>query len=122
MKALAALLALLPLLAAAAGNPAAGRQLFASCASCHAAGPAARHGFGPHLNRLAGRTAGSLAGYAYSPALKASGLVWDTATLTAYLRDPGALVPGTKMRYFGLGINEKKVVDLLAYLAAQDGR
>ncbi|MFN3304318.1 MAG: c-type cytochrome [Roseateles sp.] len=122
MKALAALLALAPLLAAAAGNPAAGRQLFASCANCHAVGPGARHGFGPHLNGLMGRKAGSLAGYAYSPALKASGLVWDTATLTAYLRDPGGLVPGTKMRYFGLGINERKVADLLAYLAAQDAR
>lgn len=122
MKALAALLALVPLLSAAAGDVAAGRQLFASCANCHAVGPGARHGFGPHLNGLAGRKAGSLAGYAYSPAMKASGLVWTPATLTAYLRDPGGLVPGTKMRYWGLGINEKKVVDLLAYLAAQEQR
>lgn len=122
MKALAALLALVPLLSAAAGDVAAGRHLFASCANCHAVGPGARHGFGPHLNGLAGRKAGSLAGYAYSPAMKASGLVWTPATLTAYLRDPGGLVPGTKMRYWGLGINEKKVVDLLAYLAAQEQR
>lgn len=122
MKALAALLALAPLLAAATGDTAAGRKLFASCANCHAVGPGARHGFGPHLNDLAGRKAGSLAGYAYSPALKASGLVWTPATLTAYLRDPGTLVPGTKMRYWGLGINERKVADLLAYLAAQDAR
>ncbi|MFN3862432.1 MAG: c-type cytochrome [Roseateles sp.] len=122
MKALAALLALMPLLAAAAGDAATGRQLFASCANCHAVGPGARHGFGPHLNGLMGRKAASLAGYAYSPALKASGLVWTPATLTTFLRDPGALVPGTKMRYFGLGINETKVADLLAYLAAQEQR
>lgn len=106
----------------AAGDVAAGRKLFASCADCHAVGPSARHGFGPHLNALAGRRAGSLAGYAYSPAMKAAGLVWNQATLTAYLRDPGAVVPGTKMRYWGLGIDEGKVADLLAYLAAAQAR
>lgn len=120
MKALAAALLLVPLLAGAAGDPAAGRRLFASCANCHAVGPSARHGFGPQLNGLVGRKAGSLAGFAYSPGMKASGLVWSEATLTAYLRDPGGTVPGTKMRYWGIGINERKVADLLAYLAAQE--
>lgn len=108
--------------AGGAGDVAAGRKLFASCANCHAVGPSARHGFGPHLNALAGRQAGSLAGYAYSPAMKASGLVWNEATLTAFLRDPAAVVPGTKMRYWGLGIDERKVADLLAYLAAAQTR
>jgi cytochrome c len=120
MKALALLAALAPLVAQAGGDPVAGRKLFASCANCHAVGPSARHGFGPHLNALVGRKAGSLPGYAYSPGMKASGLVWNQATLTAYLRDPGGVVPGTKMRYWGVGINEQKVADLLAYLAAQE--
>ncbi len=117
MKALALLAVLAPLTAQAGGDPVAGRKLFASCANCHAVGPSARHGFGPHLNALVGRKAGSLPGYAYSPGMKASGLVWNQATLTAYLRDPGGVVPGTKMRYWGVGINEQKVADLLAYLA-----
>ena len=121
MRALA-LVALLcvPALAQAGGDALAGRKLFASCANCHAVGPGARHGFGPHLNGLVGRKAGSLSGYAYSPAMKASGLVWSEATLTAFLRAPGDVVPGTKMRYWGLGINDKKVADLLAYLAAAE--
>ncbi|MFX7894976.1 cytochrome c family protein, partial [Acinetobacter baumannii] len=76
-----------------------------------------RHGFGPQLNGLLGRKAGSLPGYAYSPAMKASGLVWTEATLTAFLRDPNAVVPGTKMRYWGLGIDEQTVAGLLAYFA-----
>lgn len=120
MKALTGLVLLAPLLAQAAGDPVAGRKFFNSCANCHAVGPAARNGFGPHLNGLAGRKAGSLPGYAYSAGMKASGLVWNEATLTAYLRAPGDVVPGTKMRYWGLGIDEKKVADLLAYLATQD--
>ena len=110
---------LMPLLTQAAGDPAAGRRLFASCANCHAVGPSARHGFGPHLNGLAGRKAGSLEGFAYSKGMKASGLVWNEATLTAFLRAPDDVVPGTKMRYWGVGINEQRVADLLAYLASQ---
>lgn len=113
------LLLLLPWCAQAAPDLAAGRKLFASCANCHAVGPSARHGFGPQLNGLVGRQAGSLAGYAYSPAMKASGLVWREATLTAFLRDPSGVVPGTKMRYWGVGIDDKKVGDLLAFIASQ---
>lgn len=122
MRPLALLLLLAPMWAQAAGDPVAGRKLFASCANCHAVGPAARHGFGPHLNALAGRKAGSVAGYGYSAAMKASGLVWNEATLTAFLRAPGDVVPGTKMRYWGVGVDEKKVRDLVAYLATQEGR
>lgn len=122
MKPLVWLLALAPLAAQAGGDPVAGRKLFATCANCHAVGSGARSPFGPHLNGLMGRKAGSVPGYSYSPAMKASGLVWNEATLTAFLRAPGDVVPGTKMRYWGVGINEQKVRDLLAYLATQEGR
>ena len=44
-----------------------------------------------------GRKAGSLPGFAYSPALKGSGMVWDARTLDAYLASPTAQVPGTRM-------------------------
>ena len=76
-----------PAVAVAAGDVAAGRKVFASCADCHAVGPAARHGFGPHLNALLGSKAGASPGFAYSTGMKASGLAWDEATLTAFLRD-----------------------------------
>ena len=106
-----------PLLATAEGDPAAGRKAFAACINCHQAGPSARHAFGPQLNGLAGRKAGTQPGYAYSPAMKASGLVWNEATLAAYLRDPNALVPGTKMRFWGMGLTERQVADLLAFVS-----
>jgi cytochrome c len=115
LLAAAALMAAAP--AAAGGDAVAGRKAFAACVHCHQAGPSARHAFGPLLNNLAGRKAGTLAGYRYSPALKASGLVWTEATLAAYLRDPAALVPGTKMRFWGGRVSERKAADLLAYLA-----
>lgn len=47
--------------------------------------------------------------------MKNSGIVWSDKTLTAFLKDPGEVVPGTKMRFFGIG-NEQQIADLLAYL------
>ena len=38
-----------------------------------------------------------MAGFAYSPALKASTLVWTTANLDQFLADPAKTVPGTAM-------------------------
>jgi cytochrome c len=93
----------------------AGERVFAQCRGCHQVGPTARTGIGPHLNGVVGRQAGSVGGYAYSPALKNSGLTWDEATFTEFTRDPRAKVPGTKMVYAGLK-DEQRVRDLLAYL------
>ena len=54
--------------------------------------------------------------YAYSSALKKSGLIWTEASLTKYLANPAGAVPGTKMMNPGL----TKPADrdaILAYLA-----
>jgi cytochrome c len=99
-----------------AGDPVAGKAAFAACMSCHAVGPAARSGFGPQLNGVFGRQAGSLPGYSYSPAMKNARIVWNQATLAAFIDEPGAVVPGTKMRFYSLGFSERKIADLLAYL------
>ncbi|WP_353846848.1 c-type cytochrome [Pandoraea sp. CB10b_02] len=102
--------------ARAAGDIEAGKALFASrCASCHSVGPMAASGFGPQLNGLAKRRAASLSDYEYSKAMKQSGIVWDDKTLAAFIANPGKTVPGTKMRFWGIG-NERKVADLIAYL------
>ena len=96
-----------------------GQRLFnARCSSCHAVGPSASNGFGPHLNGLFGRRAGSGPSYAYSPAMKRSPIVWSDKSLAAFLDDPGDVVPGTKMRFWGMS-NEKQVADLLAWLRSQ---
>ena len=75
---------------------------FAQCAACHAVAKGAPHGLGPNLWGVAGTKAGELAGYEFSPGLKASGLVWDEATLDKWLENPRALVPGTKMSFGGI--------------------
>jgi cytochrome c len=101
---------------AAAADLANGQRLFSSrCASCHAVGPSARAGFGPQLNAVIGRRAGSTPDFRYSPAMVNSGIVWNDKTLTAFIDSPGDLVPGTKMRFWGMS-DTKQVGDLLAYL------
>ena len=100
--------------AAPAADPKAGAATFRVCASCHQVGPNARGAFGPHLNGLWGRKAGSTQ-YAYSAAMKKSAVVWNDKTLAAFLRDPDDVVPGTKMRLWGFS-DERKIANLLAYL------
>ena len=63
---------------------------------------------------MVGRAAGSLPDYAYSPALKASGLVWSTDNLDRWLTNPQALVPGTKM--FFLVKNAQDRADVIEFL------
>ncbi|AGW94889.1 MULTISPECIES: c-type cytochrome [Cupriavidus] len=94
----------------------AGKALFAArCASCHHVGRNARAGFGPHLNGIFGRQAGGTSDFQYSDAMRASKVVWSRDTLDAFVRSPGKVVPGTRMRFWGIG-NDKQIEDLLAYL------
>jgi cytochrome c len=96
-------------------DAAAGARVFKQCASCHQVGPNARAGFGPQLNGLFGRRAGSTPDYAYSAAMKASHIVWDERSLAAYLRDPDKAVPGTRMRFWGIS-DKNEMRALLSYL------
>jgi cytochrome c len=69
---------------------------FAVCASCHD-GRA-----GPPLAGVYGAKAGHRGTFAYSQALRDSGLTWDDATLDKWIANPRALVPGTRMYFAGL--------------------
>jgi len=107
---------LLSPLTQAAGDPEAGAKIFPRlCGGCHQVGESARPGFGPQLNGIIGRAAGTSANYVYSDAMKNSGLTWDHQTLIAYLKDPKGVVPGTRMIFWGLS-DEEKLNNLLAYL------
>ncbi len=93
-----------------------GQEVFARCVACHAADrPLTK--VGPHLVGVFGRTAGSLDGFPYSDALMASGLVWDDATLAAFLHNPRELVPGNRMAFVGLR-DDADIDAVIAYLRA----
>lgn len=100
--------------AAAAGDAANGAKLFAQCKICHSVEPG-KNGLGPTLHGIVGSKAAEVAGFNFSPAMKASGLTWTDATLNDYLIAPMKKVPGTKMAFAGVA-NEKNRADIIAYL------
>jgi len=104
---------------ASAQDAAAGEKVFAVCKACHQVGDNAKNAVGPVLNGLFGRSAGTVEGYNYSDANKKSGITWDEATFSEYIKDPKAKVPGTKMAFAGIK-DEQKIKDLMAYLHAFD--
>jgi len=108
-----------PAATTAAAAPAAGAApaAFAQCAACHST-EAGKTLVGPSLAGVAGRKAGSVAGFAYSDGLKAAGLTWDDATLDKWLTAPAKLVPGTKMPFAGIpdAATRQSVIDYLKTL------
>ena len=93
-----------------------GAKVFKKCMACHAIDE--KNKIGPSLKGIVGRKAASVEGFKYSDAMLAKGaegVIWDEATLAAYLPDPKAWVPGTKMVFPGLKKPEE-VTDLIAFL------
>jgi|SRR5579859_2558292 len=90
---------------------------FAVCTSCHEIKPGGVS-LGPTLFGVAGRKAGAVADYDYSPALKAWGMSWTPENLTAFILDPAKTVPGNKMDYSGASdaATAKAIADYLATL------
>lgn len=115
--------------AAVAQDAAKGQSAFNVCKACHALD---HNVVGPQLGGLMGRKAGSVAGFEYSPLMKAAGdagLVWNEAELVDYLKNPTqylqAYVKGkgkeasgsSKMMFAMSSENQRK--NLAAYLKGQ---
>lgn len=74
-----------------------GEALFRQrCQSCHSVTPGRNTPLGPSLIGVVGRKAAATP-FNYSPALKASGLTWNRATMDRFLAAPSRTVPGTRM-------------------------
>lgn len=108
--------------ATAAGDAEAGARLFTkTCGGCHSIGDGARGGFGPQLNGIIGRPAGTTTDYLYSDAMKNSGIVWTREKLAAYIEAPKKVVSGTRMIFWGIS-DKEKIDNLLAYMATFQGQ
>jgi cytochrome c len=95
-----------------AGDVAHGRVIYQICMGCHSVD---EDDVGPRHRGVVGRLAGTVPGYAYSPALKSSHIVWNRDTLDRWLANPQALVPGAKMFFAMPGAQDR--ADVIAYLA-----
>ena len=98
--------------ATAAADAARGQTLYKTmCVACHSID---YNGVGPAHKGLIGKKAGSRADYTYSPAVKASGIVWADKTLDKWLANPEKLIPGQKMGFMVPAAKDR--ADLIAYL------
>jgi len=110
--------------AAAAGAPyasadlARGEVLSYACRACHGLGAGEESPIGPSLSGVFGRRAASVAGFEYSPALRASEIVWTPEALDAWLAQPADFLPGNNMAFTGFHSADDRR-DLIAYLLAQ---
>ena len=96
----------------------AGAKVFRKCKACHKLGDGAKNGTGPILTGIVGKAAGSVDGFKYSKALRTmaeDGLVWDEASLKAFLAKPKKFMKGTKMSFAGLK-KDKDFAAIIAYL------
>lgn len=87
----------------AQADVAAGARFFErKCSQCHDGEKTGGHAKGPFLWNLFGRQAASIAGFAFSDAMKRSGIVWGYATLDHYLADTERAIPGKAMNFVGI--------------------
>jgi cytochrome c len=97
-------------------DAASGQAVFqAQCSVCHSAAQG-QNMTGPSLFGVVGRRAGTVAGFDYSAANKASAMTWTVATLDLYLTSPTDTVPHNAMIFGGLKDAQRRA-DLIAYLA-----
>ena len=95
-----------------AGDAEHGQALYqARCSACHSI---EYNGAGPAHKGLVGRKAGSAPGFAYSQALRDSAVVWNEDTLSKWLANPEAFIPGQRM--FVQTPEAADRADLIAYL------
>ena len=92
-----------------------GRKLFNECAVCHTVKEGEGNRVGPNLFGIAGSPAGAVEGFAYSKAMKESGVVWTDETLDGFLENPVSYMRGNRMAYPGQRDPQKRA-DIIAYL------
>lgn len=92
-----------------------GAQVAKQCGICHNFEEGQGAKIGPDLYGVVDRPVASVAGFSYTPALKAKGGKWTFAALDRWITNPRADVPGTAMTFAGLS-NEKQRADVVAYL------
>ena len=91
-----------------------GEKVYRKCKACHFV-DREKNRVGPYLVGIIGRKAGSVEGFRYSKAMKASGIVWDEKSIDEFLVKPKQYIPGNKMIFPALK-KEKDRQDVIAYI------
>jgi len=104
------------IVASPARNEFAGSMAYDACARSHGL---EREGtvLGPPLRDVIGSRVASDRSFEYSPALKQLGGTWTEERLDAFLKNPSAVVPGTRMAFEGIADSTRRKA-LISYLRA----
>jgi cytochrome c len=105
----------------ARADAARGEAFFGRCAACHTIATGTTEGVGPNLWGAMGSGVAARPSYSYSPALTAFGGRWDWERMNAFLKDPRAAVPGTRMSFAGV-VDPQDRADVMLYMNRQGGR
>ena len=92
-----------------------GALIAGQCRSCHTLEQGGRPGLGPNLWGVVDARVASTAGFPYSDALRRVGGHWTAARLRAFIANPQAFAPGTRMQTTAT-YTDKELDDLIAYL------
>jgi cytochrome c2 len=102
--------------AQAVGDAVAGQKQFGQCRACHSTVANGPDGIGPNLVGVYGSKAATRrVKFKYSPALKASNIVWSDAALDKWIADPATTVKGTTMHFIGIPRKPARA-NIIAYL------
>lgn len=99
----------------AAADAKKGEAAVKPCAACHTFEKGGANKVGPNLHGVVARPVASVAGFAYSDALKGKGGTWTYEALDAFLTNPKAAVPNNKMAWGGEKEAAKRA-DMIVYL------
>ena len=99
----------------ASADVAGGKTISTKCEQCHDLSKGGANKIGPALFGVVERPRASIAGFAYSAALKGKPGNWTYDELFKFIKAPGAYMAGTKMSFAGLR-SEKDRINLIAYL------
>ncbi|SVB48615.1 uncharacterized protein METZ01_LOCUS201469 [marine metagenome] len=98
-----------------AGDVDAGKKVFRKCNVCHTLEEGGKKKIGPNLFGIMGRQSGTFEGFKYSKAMKTAAVTWNVDTLTQYLSNPKAFIPGNKMAFPGIKKPEQ-IENVITYI------
>jgi cytochrome c len=103
----------------AKADPKKGEASAKACTACHNFEKGAGPKIGPPLYGVVERARASIAGFAYSDAMKSKGGNWSFDELDKFIANPKGDIPGTKMAFAGEKDPQKRadIVDYLHTLA-----
>ena len=97
-----------------------GRRTWKLCQSCHITAEGGGNLVGPNLHGLFGREAGTLEGFAYSPALQEADFIWTPDKVDHWLENPRTFLPGNRMTFAGVRKPDDRIA-VIAYLMSETG-